>query len=92
MAAPWQSFSQSSIPENVSDCSAQHFEQWDTHSTSTVGYLFAMTTRLRSLFTEQPIEFIFVRRKKPEIAMTDRNCVVAIYDTHEQAEQAVKSL
>jgi uncharacterized membrane protein len=27
-----------------------------------------------------------------EIAMTDRNSVVAIYDTHEQAEQAVKSL
>ena len=24
--------------------------------------------------------------------MTDRNSVVAIYDTHEQAEQAVKSL
>jgi uncharacterized Fe-S cluster-containing radical SAM superfamily enzyme len=29
---------------------------------------------------------------KPEIVMTDRNSVVAIYDTHEQAELAVKSL
>jgi hypothetical protein len=29
--------------------------------------------------------------RKLEIAMTDRNSVAAIYDTHEQAEQAVKS-
>jgi uncharacterized membrane protein len=34
----------------------------------------------------------FAHRKKLEIAMTDSNSVVAIYDTHEQAEQAVKSL
>ncbi len=51
-----------------------------------------MTTRLHSLSTVQPIEFMFVHRKKREIAMTDPNSVVAIYDTHEQAEQAVKSL
>jgi uncharacterized membrane protein len=35
---------------------------------------------------------MFVHQMKPEIAMTDRNSVVAIYDTHEQAELAVKSL
>ena len=34
---------------------------------------------------------MFVYRRKREIAMTDRNSVVAIYDTHDQAEQAVKS-
>jgi uncharacterized membrane protein len=34
----------------------------------------------------------FAERKKREKAMSDRNSVVAIYDTHEQAEQAVKSL
>jgi uncharacterized membrane protein len=30
--------------------------------------------------------------KKPEIAMTKNNSIVAVYDTHEQAEQAVKCL
>jgi uncharacterized membrane protein len=38
------------------------------------------------------LTIMFVHPRKLEIAMTDHNSVVAIYDTHEQAEQAVKSL
>jgi uncharacterized membrane protein len=40
----------------------------------------------------QLLEFTCVPPKDQELEMTDRNSVVAIYDTHEQAELAVKSL
>jgi uncharacterized membrane protein len=40
----------------------------------------------------QLLEVYVCPQMKPEIAMTDRSSVVAIYDAHEQAELAVKSL
>jgi uncharacterized membrane protein len=58
--------------------------------------LFAACTKvLRRLHTQlqgDSLTLVFSHRKKPEIEMTERNSVVAIYDTHEQAEEAVKSL
>jgi uncharacterized membrane protein len=44
------------------------------------------------MFVQQLPEIMFVHQKRPEIAMNDRQSVVAIYDTHEQAEEAVKGL